>query len=306
MAAPSIALALALGGPVAAQPAPATPLTVCLDAEVPPLSVRQGQDGGGFDVEVARRVAALLGRPLAVQWFETKADPDSFPDREANALLSDGRCQLVGGYPLTARTIGKPLSERSRLPGFAGARPEDRRRWVNIGTLVPSAAYRAASLGVVLGPAQSGLQFRHLAELQGLRLGVEKRTLPDAILTRYRGGVLFDRVTHVLAGTGLFERLEAGDYDAVLVETQRWDAWAARHPENRLRLAEYRHPVGFNFGFVGLATEAPLLEAVNGAIVRMREAGELPALARQAGLTYAAPLLPEVTPPIAPAALRDD
>ena len=298
----ALALALATGG-AAAQPAP---LTVCLDAEVPPLSVRRGPEGSGFDLEVARRVAALLGRTLAVQWFETEADPDSYPDRQANALLSDGRCDLVGGYQLSARGLGKPVAEKSRLPDFAGARPEDRRRWVALGTLVPSRAYRSAALGVVLGPARAGLAFDHLAELQGIRLGVEERTLADAILTAYRGGALLDQVTHVVAGKALFERLEAGDYDAVLVEIQRWDAWAARHPGNRLTLAGYRHPIGFNFGFVGLATQAPLLEAVNGALATLREGGELPALAQRSGLTYAAPRTPEITPPIAAAALRDD
>lgn len=286
--------------------ASAAPLTVCLNEDIPPLSMRKGREASGFDVEVARRVAELLGRPLAVQWFESEPDPDSYPDREVNALLSDGRCQLVGGYPLSARTVGKPMAERSRLPDFAGAKPEDRRRWVTLGTLAPTLAYRSAALGVVLAPALSSKTLRHLADLQGIRLGVEEHTLADAILTAYRDGILFDQVTHVAAGNAVFERLERGEFDAALVEVQRYDAFRARHPTTALVLSSYRHPVGFNLGFVGLARDAALLAEVNGAIERLRNDKELPALARKAGLTYFEPRPPEVSPPITRAALRDD
>ncbi|MFZ4407864.1 MAG: substrate-binding periplasmic protein [Paracraurococcus sp.] len=297
-----LAAALALGPAAQA----AEPLGICLEENVPPLSLKRGREATGFDAEVARRVAEQLGRPLRVQWYETKADADSYPDRQVNALLSDGRCDLVGGYPLSARGLGAPPAERAKLPDFAGARPEDRRRWVTLGTLAPSRAYRSAAFGVVLGPARAGLGFRHLDELKGLRLGVEERTLADAILTAYRGGVLLDQVTHVTAGQALFDRLAAGDYDAVLVEIQRWDAWAAGHPDSGLSLAGYRHPIGFNFGFVGLAAAAPLLAAVSDALATLREAGELPALAQRAGLTYAPPRVPEISPPVTIAGLRDD
>ena len=37
-------------------------LTVCLEENVPPLSMKRGKQGTGFDLEVARRVAALMGR----------------------------------------------------------------------------------------------------------------------------------------------------------------------------------------------------------------------------------------------------
>ncbi|MDO9709204.1 type 2 periplasmic-binding domain-containing protein [Paracraurococcus lichenis] len=281
-------------------------LTVCLEEDVPPLSMKRGKEGAGFDLEVARRVAALLGRPLRVQWYETEADPDSQPDRQVNALLSDGKCDLAGGYPLAARALGRPMAERAKLPDFDGARPEDRRRWVALGTLVPTPAYRAGAIGVVMAPGKPAPQFRHLAELQGLRIGVEEKTLPDAIVTHYRGGMLLGTVTHVTAGRPLFEGLARGDYDAVVVELHRYDAWRARHPDSGLTLTEYRHPIAFNFGFVGLSTAAPLVQAAGAAVTRMREAGELPAIAERTGLTYAPPQVPEVTPPLRTAALRDD
>ena len=51
-------------------------LRVCLDANVPQWSVYEGAKGGGFDWAVADMVANRIGRQLALQWFETKSDPD--------------------------------------------------------------------------------------------------------------------------------------------------------------------------------------------------------------------------------------
>jgi hypothetical protein len=76
------------------------PLKVCLDDNRPPLSAHyRDKPDSGFDVALAQAIADRLGRPLKIQWFESKLDEDSSPALEANALLSDGRCSLIGGYP---------------------------------------------------------------------------------------------------------------------------------------------------------------------------------------------------------------
>ncbi len=66
-------------------------LRVCLNEDLPPYSVRHGEDGAGFDYLIAQSLAKRLGQHLAVQWFESKLDEDSSTRVEANALLSDGR-----------------------------------------------------------------------------------------------------------------------------------------------------------------------------------------------------------------------
>ena len=86
----------------------------------------------------AQALAKRLGRPLAIQWYESKLDAEASSTIEANALLSDGRCNLVAGYPLVKDALGKPGLEKARLPGFAGAQPADRRRLVELGTLTPT------------------------------------------------------------------------------------------------------------------------------------------------------------------------
>src|SRR5437764_12984216 len=90
------------------------PFRVCLQADDPPLSSRDS--GSGLDVSLSRLIADRLGRPLAIQWFTTRRDPDSNPPKEANALLSDGRCELVAGYPLMADALGQPRPGPGKPP----------------------------------------------------------------------------------------------------------------------------------------------------------------------------------------------
>ena len=91
-----------------------------------------GPDVRNFDLDVARDVGRRISREIAVQWFESSLDGDHNPDREMNALLSDGRCQLVPGYPLTTRVIGSPGVDRSRLPDFDGTKSVTAADWCNL------------------------------------------------------------------------------------------------------------------------------------------------------------------------------
>src|SRR5271169_2766005 len=270
-------------------------LGVCLDANVPPWSMYDGAKGGGFDWAVADAVARRIGRQLALQWFETKPDPDDSTTLAANALLSDRRCQLVGGYPLVESTLGKPGMKSARLPDFAGARPIDRARSIELGTLVPSRAYHFAALTIVLGSAR----ITDLANLDGIKLGVEGGTLADATLMLFGDGRFVNQITHVVPGRGeLLPRLEKGEYDATLVELRRFDAYRATHPETKLTPSGYYFPTGFNIGFVGLSVDRDLIEQVDRVITAMLEEGELPALALPAGITYLPPRQPNVSPEV--------
>jgi ABC-type amino acid transport substrate-binding protein len=274
-------------------------LRVCLDANVPPWSVYEGAKGGGFDWAVADAVAKRIGRQLAVQWFETKPDPDDSTTLAVDALLSDRRCQLVGGYPLVESTVGKPGMKSARMPDFVGARPTDRGRSIELGTLVPSRAYHFAALTVVLGAAAASARITDLASLEGVKLGVEGGTLADAILMLFGDGRLVNQITHIIPGHGeLLPRLEQGQYDATLVELRRFDAYRATHPGTKLTPSGYYFPIGFNIGFVGLSTDRGLIDEVDQAIREMLENGELPALARPAGVTYLPPRQPNVSPDI--------
>src|SRR5215472_1420213 len=132
-----------------------SPLRICLQADDPPLSLR-GSEPAGFDVALARLIAERLDRPLEIQWFTTRDDPDSNPVTEADALLSDGHCALVAGYPLLAEKLGRPLAATGKLPPFEGATPEDRRRWISLGVLVPTRPYRFDAITLALSPDRAG------------------------------------------------------------------------------------------------------------------------------------------------------
>ena len=79
--------ALALAGlQCASVPAVASePLTICLDEDIPLYSVHHGGEGSGFVLAVSQAIARQLDRPLKIQWFESKVDPDDSSVLGANA-----------------------------------------------------------------------------------------------------------------------------------------------------------------------------------------------------------------------------
>jgi hypothetical protein len=136
-------------------------------------------------VALAQAVADRLGRPLVIQWFESKLDEDSSPALEANALLSDGRCSLVGSYALTKDSLVVPGVKTAKLPGFEGITPPDRKRRIPIGVLSPSQPYVHSPLTVVVGPKAHDRKIEDVGNLAGLRIAIESGTLGDAILMTF-------------------------------------------------------------------------------------------------------------------------
>jgi ABC-type amino acid transport substrate-binding protein len=272
------------------------PLKICLDEDRPPFSSHQrGKPGSGFEVTLAQAVADRLGRPLKIQWFESKLDEDSSPQLEANALLSDGRCSLVGGYALTKDSLVVPGVKTARLPDFEGATRDDRRRRVELGILAPSQPYVYSPLTVVTGPKARGRTINGVGDLAGLRLAIESGTLGDAILMSFEKGRLIDDITHLVPGRDdLLGALDRGEYDATLLDLARFDAYRARHPDTGLSASGYYYPIGANRGYVMLASEPTLLVAVNEALADLQADGKIAEFGKQAGLTYLPPREPAI------------
>jgi ABC-type amino acid transport substrate-binding protein len=193
----------------------------------------------------------------------------------------------------------------ARMPDFVDARPTDRGRSVELGILEPNRAYHFAALTVVLGGTAASARITGLADLEGIKLGVEGGTLADAVLMLFDDGRFADQITHVIPGRGeLLPRLEQGQYDATLVELRRFDAYRAAHPETKLAPSGYYFPIGFNIGFVGLSVDRDLIEQVDRALSDMLKRDELPVLARTAGVTYLPPRQPNVSPDVTVTDLR--
>ena len=220
-----------------------------MNESAPPYSQREGD--GGFDMEVTKALAAKLGRKLEVQWYESKLDEDSSGALEANALLSDGRCRLVAGFPLNEDALAKPGLPTARMPEFDGFKPSrDRKRRVTLGLLQPSKAYHSAALAIVVAGAAASRPIGGIGDLAGIKIGVEGGTLSDTILMTYGGGKLIDDITHFVPGRDeLWSNLESGAVDASLVPIHRFDAYRAKHPNTKLKASGYLFPLSFNFGF---------------------------------------------------------
>ena len=295
LAASATALLLAAAATTAARGADA-PLSVCLDEDLPPLSAHQrGKPDSGFDVALAQAVADRLGRPLKIQWFESKLDEDTSPPMEANALLSDGRCSLVGGYTFTKDALVVPGAKTAKLPGFEGATRDDSRRRVPVGVLTPSQPYIYLPMTVVVGPKARERKIAGIGDLAGLRIAIESGTLADAILMTFEKGRLIDDVTHLVPGRhDLLGALDRGDFDATLLDLRRFDAYRAAHPDTKIATSGYFYPIGANRGYVGLATDPSLLVAVNKALSELQAEGTIAELGRAAGLTYLPPREPAI------------
>jgi ABC-type amino acid transport substrate-binding protein len=271
-------------------------LKVCLDEDLPPLSVHhRGTAGSGFDVSLAQAVAQKLGRQLTIQWFESKLDEDSSPALEANALLSDRRCSLVGSYALTRDSLVVPGLKTAKLPDFQGATRDDRRRRVPLGVLAPSQPYVYSPLTIVLGAKARDRRITGVGDLATLRIGIESGTLADAILMTFGNGKLIDDITHLVPGRDdLLGALDRGDLDATLLDLRRYDAYRAAHPDTKLAPSGYYYPIGANRGYVGLASDPTLLVAVNQALSDLQGAGTIAELGRAAGLTFLPPREPAI------------
>jgi ABC-type amino acid transport substrate-binding protein len=281
-------------GMTAATHAGNEPLRVCLDEDLPPLSAHhRGKPDAGFDVALAQAIAERLGRPLNIQWFESKLDEDSSPALEANALLSDGRCSLVGGYALTTDSLKAPGVTTAKLPDFDGATRDDRRRRIPIGVLVPSQPYIYSPMTVVLGPKAKDRKITDIGDLAGLRLTIESGTLGDAVLMNFDKGRLIDDITHLVPGrSDLLGELERGEFDATLLDLRRFDAYRASRPDTKITASGYYYPIGATRGYVALETDKALLDAVNKVLADLQAKGTIAELGRTAGLTWLAPREP--------------
>ena len=282
------------------EPAFADTLKVCLEENSDPYSWKRGPKQGGFDLRVAEAVAQALGKDLKVQWFESENEEESFPDREANALMSAGLCDLVAGYPMFGGALGAPASETAPLPGHEGANPAERHKFVKLGVIAPSRPYHHAPLQVIVGAEGRGRIIETLSDLNGLRLGAEQGTLTDTIFMAYRAGYMANRVIHVVPQSGILSRMEEGAFDAVLIELHRFDAYRRDHPDTELRATNYRHSLGFNMGFIGLESRPELLTQVNDAIDTLSASGQLAALAKAVDMTFVQPAEPEILDRISP------
>jgi len=294
-------LVAAVAAPAAASEAM---LRVCLDGRNPPFSVQR--DASGFDVAVSRALAERLGAAFTPQWYENDRDDNRSAPQDVGAMLAGGVCDLAAGFPLTEGALGAPSVPTARVPQYEGGPPPRRLPRVALHGMAASRPYHRLSLAVVFGPGAGDRVVHSIADLKGLRVGAPAGTLAHTLLLAWHGGNLTPDLAALDGRASALDAVEAGQLDATLVELGGFDAYRAAHPGTALRDSGWRHAIGFNIGFVALATRQDLLDRVDTVLGAMQEAGQLQAMAASAGLQWVVPTVPYVAPRLTPAQLRAD
>jgi ABC-type amino acid transport substrate-binding protein len=281
------------------------PLAVCVAEGNVPYAARAKGAASGFDVALAAAIAARLQRPLKLLWYEVELEKETTPSLEVNALLSAGLCELAAGYVLYEPALGAPAAATARPPDHDGAKPKRQRAWVKLGRLIASEPYQASVLTVVLRPGLGGASVRSLADLHALRTGTVAGSLAGSILTLYRDGALRANLVSLGWRDDPLRELEAGKFDAALIELNRLDAYRMRNAGTRLVATGYHLPLRFNLGFAALESRRELIESVNAILRELQAQGRLSDIARDAGLTHVPARAPLVQPEITLQSLRE-
>ena len=224
--------------------------------------------------------------------FESKFEGESTLSQEVNALLSSGVCDVASGFALLTQDLGTPGRPTARVPDYPGAKRRPLRPWVPLGTLVPSRAYHAMAMALVVNDAAR--QSMTLADPGDARIGIVGGTLAGTAVSLYRNGKLRAQLVSLARNQDVLEQLEARAFDATLVAIDRLDAWHLRHPGSSLQRTSYVHPLRINLGMVARSEAQAMVAAADRVIERALGSGELQRWAAQTGTTWVAPVEPQV------------
>ena len=271
-------------------------LTVCLARNGGVMSSHRMGGGVGVDYALSEALAEAMGLALAVTWFEAEQEEESSPVKEHYAMLSHGLCDLAPGFALLETSLAGVAGGRGALPRWDD-RPAHMRpgAQVDLEPVAVTRPYMRAEMGLVVREGAAPAAVGRLADLSGLRLGVEQGTLAGALTLHQAPPDAVAGAVTESPGPGFLWRMEAGAFDAALTTTGAYDLHARQNPITALRLLPYRHPLGFNLAVAGPASNPALIEAADAAIAALGEGG-LAALAEAEGATWAAPTEPAVAP----------
>jgi ABC-type amino acid transport substrate-binding protein len=278
--------------------AQSAPLAVCIAADNPPLSHLVAGQPRGLDVRIAQAAADSLGRPLKLVPFETEYEKESTLAHEVAALLSAGVCDAVSGYPLLSGDFGAPTRPSSRTPDYPGAKRKRERPYIPLQAMAPGRAYVSAALGVVLPAGAPPLD--RLSDLGERKLAVTSGTLGGTVAMGWKFGALRKQLVSLNQREHPLDELAspaagaAVRFDAVLLPLALFDGWRVQHPGAALVAASWRRAIGVNLGFVTLASDTTLRPALDAVIGRGLADGSMARWAAEEGVTWSAPVAPDV------------
>lgn len=270
-------------------------LTACLAKNGGVMSSRRANGGAGMDYEVAAALADQMGLVLAVEWFESEQEEESSPVREAYAMLAHGVCDIYPGFALYETSLSAFFKTRAALPRWDN-RPVflGREFQVDLEPISVSDPYARMEIGVVYRTPEFEREITEIADMEGLRIGVEQGTLAGILTLRQGTNKMVSEANTLNPGPDFLWRMEQGEFDAALVTIGAYDFHKKQNFVSTLSLDEYRHPIGFNLSIAMLKRNRDLLDQVDPAIHSMIDDGTMATLADKSQHTYSPPRKPWV------------
>lgn len=288
-------------------------LTVCLPRNGGVISGRRLTGGSGFDYRVSTAIAEHLGLPLNIVWIENDLDEESSPVRETYAMLAYRLCDAIPGHPRYEGAVGPSDYDRASLPRWLGMPREidpdtnllkdSLAGFVDVEPVAVTSGYMRTQIGLVYRdetPEPGGLD-----DLQSRRLALQQGTLSGAIATLQIAPVDRALLKMMNPGAGFLWEVESQKLSLAIVDVPAFDAHLKANPSTPLRLAAWRHRIGMDIGIAVLAENTALAQALDAAISELLASGQLPFFAEEEGMTYSAPVSPDIAPRFTLETLRE-
>lgn len=277
--------------------------TVCLPRNAGVIAGRRLTGGSGFDFLVSKQLAAGMGQPLNVVWYENELEEESDPVREAYAMLAFGLCDAVPGHPRYLPAVGVQDFERAVLPRWLGMSQDidpdtgllaDRLAgFVDVKPVAVSQGYMRSEIGLVY--REGTPEPLNLDDLHAQSLHLQQGTLAGVIAMMQTTAIDRSLVTTHNPGAAFLWNVEGRDGTLAIIDVAGFDSHAKSNPFTTLRLADWRHPIGMDIGIAVLSDRQDLLAEINYVIAGLPRQ-QLIEIANNVGMSYAAPQSDQMMP----------
>lgn len=271
-------------------------LTVCLDRKGGVMSGLRNIGGGtGLDYFLSKAIADELSYKLKVVWFEGEQDERGDPIREALAMLASGLCDVIPSFPLNETSVRPRVGERFFIPHLVGE-PYDRGpvEFVNLQPISVSKPYIRIEMGIVLRSGVKEKSIHNLADLDGYKVGVEQDTLPSILISVHGTKKMLANTLTFNPGPAFLWKMEQGIFEAALVTTTAFDTHRRSYKITKLKMTDYRHPLGLNLAYIGLKSNQSLVDKISDVLSSFLSQGMIEKFAFKNGIHFTPPKKPYV------------
>lgn len=268
------------------------------------MSSRRSIEGGtGLDYDLSKLIAQKLSLEFKVKWFEGEHEEETDPVKETYAMLAYGLCDVVPSFTLYATAINAFSNERGALPRLSDQpkQPLEERDeyvaptiYVDLKPISHTVPYIRSEMGIVVHPLAKNKKFSSIADMEGLKVGIEQGTLNGALTSQQGTKRMISEAITVNPGPTFLWKMEEREFDAALVAVSAYDLHKRQNHISKLELTDYRHPIGFNIAFAGLKSNQVVIDQINQIIIDLQKTGKIAEIAKKNGVHYAVPKKPDI------------